>query len=416
MQTKFKKAIYNILIALLFLAVASYIIIQFVRNNLNNYETDYATKIIFKDNVEIPAAIFKQEVLIENNVSGAVRYFVSDGEKVGKNDSIYGIYKNNSNIMNFTLAENLKKELSIYKRSNISNTSSQADIETIDKNSKFNFLNMLENLRNEDFTKAQSFATESIVYMNRRLIASGKIQNFDDIITSLTLRINSLEGGYDTPLQIVNAKNSGYFFKQADGYEHQFKPDILNSLTVEEFENLKNSAPMTLSSNISGKICTDYSWYFACVVTPDVANRYVTDSIYPVVFTLNSQSNINAKVYKVSTTPKSDKALIIFKCDEFHEGFNYRRIQNLILNFATYEGIRVPNEAVRVLDGETGVYVITGNKIEFRLIDIIYSSGMYYISSIDKENSVSDKGHKMLQLNETIIISGNDIYEGKAIN
>ena len=120
MQTKFKKAIYNILIALLFLAVASYIIIQFVRNNLNNYETDYATKIIFKDNVEIPAAIFKQEVLIENNVSGAVRYFVSDGEKVGKNDSIYGIYKNNSNIMNFTLAENLKKELSIYKRSNIS--------------------------------------------------------------------------------------------------------------------------------------------------------------------------------------------------------------------------------------------------------------------------------------------------------
>lgn len=416
MQTKRRKIIGNLLIALLFLAVSSYIIFQFIRNNLNTYETDYATEIFLSDNTEVPVGIFKDERIIESSAQGAYRYLAKDGERVGKNEVLIGVYSSNDEISDFTLAESLKKDLEIYQKSNISKGSTQSNLNIIDDGCKENYLKMLIELSKGDYDSAATEGMNSLIYMNRRLISSGKISNFNNVITDLTLRINALEGGNKDVVKYISADRSGYFFKEADGYEDTFSVSALDSMTVSEFNDLINSKPEAVSSNAVGKLCTEFKWNFACAVSADTAAQYTPGASYTVMFTLNSETPINAKLDKIVQTPRAESSLLVFSSTEFPEGFNYRRIQNIILNFNNYEGVRVPTEAVRVIDGETGVYVIAGNKIEFRTIDIIYSSGIYYISAIDAEGTVSEKGHKRLGVNETIIISGKDVYEGKAVN
>ena len=416
MRNKTKKLIGNLLIALLFLAVSCYIIFQFIRNNLNTYETDYATEIFLSDNTEVVAGIFKDEQLIESNVSGAYRYLARDGERVGKNDVLIGVYSSNADVFDFTVAESLKKDLELYQKSNISKGSTQANLNTIDAACKENYVRMLEQLSKGDYYKATAEGMNSLVYMNRRLISSDKVNNFNDVITSLTLRINELEGGNKSVIKYINADKSGYFFSEADGYEEAFNISALNSMTVEDFDLLTSVKPADLSANVVGKLCTEFEWYFACKVSSEVALHYTVGKSYDVTFTLNSDLPVRATLQKTVQTPMSGYALLVFKSTVFPEEFNFRRFQNVILNFNNYEGVRVPTEAVRVVDDETGVYVISGNKIEFRTIDIIYSSGIYYISAIDKESTVSEKGHKRLGVNETIIISGKEVYEGKAVN
>ncbi len=416
MQTKRKKIIGNLLIALLFLAVSCYIIFQFVRNNLNTYVTDYATEIFLSDNTEVTAGIFKDEYLIESSTRGAYRYLAHDGERVGNNDALIGVYANDEDVSDFTLAESLKTDLEIYQKSNISKGSTQANLNMIDSACKENYLKMLEELSKGDYNRASAEGMNSLIYMNRRLISSGKVSNFNDIIANLTIRINEIEGGNKDVIKYINADKSGYFFKEADGYEESFNVSSLETMTVSEFNSLINSEPASLSSNVVGKLCTEFEWYFACAVSSETASGYAVGQTYNITFTLNAETPVNAKLNKIVQTPKSQSALLVFSCTDFPDGFNYRRIQNVILNFGNYEGVRVPTEAVRVVNDETGVYVINGNKIEFRTIDIIYSSGIYYISAIDGEGQISEKGHKRLGVNETIIISGKEIYEGKAVN
>ncbi len=416
MQTKRKKIIGNLLIALLFLSVSCYIIFQFVRSNLNTYQTDYATEIFLSDNTEVIAGIFKDEIIIESSVSGAYRYLTNDTERVAKNDVLIGIYSSWDDVSDFALAESLKNDLEIYQKSNISKGSAQSNLSVIDTACKESYLKMLDELSKGDYSGAVSEGMNSLIYMNRRLISSGKVSNFNDVITNLTLRINELEGGGKDVIKYINSDRSGYFFKEADGYEQTFSTASLDTITVSEFDTLINSEPADISENAVGKICTEFEWYFACAVSSQTAANYTAGQTYSVTFTLNASKPIDAKLNKIVQTPKSDKALLIFSTSNFPDGFNYRRKQNVILNSNNYEGVRVPVEAVRVVDDETGVYVISGNKIEFRTIDIIYSSGIYYISAIDTKSELSEKGHKRLAVNETIIVSGKDIYEGKAVN
>ena len=44
------------------------------------------------------------------------------------------------------------------------------------------------------------------------------------------------------------------------------------------------------------------------------------------------------------------------------------------------DGIRINKSAVRVVDGVQGVYVLTGNIVRFKKLDVIYTGDDYVVS------------------------------------
>ena len=74
-----------------------------------------------------------------------------------------------------------------------------------------------------------------------------------------------------------------------------------------------------------------------------------------------------------------------------------------------YEGIMVKKTALRVVDGVTGVFVVSGMEAKFVAVDIIYSTEDYSICALNTSDS------SKLRLYDKIIVKGKNLYDGKII-
>ena len=71
----------------------------------------------------------------------------------------------------------------------------------------------------------------------------------------------------------------------------------------------------------------------------------------------------------------------------------------------TYSGIRVDKNSVRLLDGQSGVYVKVGQIVRFKKADVLYMGSSYAL--LDPNGKVSNF--------DEVIVSGKNLYDGKAL-
>jgi len=105
----------------------------------------------------------------------------------------------------------------------------------------------------------------------------------------------------------------------------------------------------------------------------------------------------------------SDTVLLSFSASEIPEGFSYMREQMVEIVRSSDSGIRLPKSALRVIDGEMGVYVLSANTVKFKRIEILYTSDSFYlVNGIDEKDP--------LGIYDKVIVKGKDLYDGKVIS
>ena len=85
------------------------------------------------------------------------------------------------------------------------------------------------------------------------------------------------------------------------------------------------------------------------------------------------------------------------------------RIEDIEIILNEYNGIRINNSAIREQDGEKGVFVVRGNIVQFKKINIIESNEEYSIIEASQDSS-------FVREYDTIITQGVDLYDGKVIS
>ena len=91
--------------------------------------------------------------------------------------------------------------------------------------------------------------------------------------------------------------------------------------------------------------------------------------------------------------------------------------QSASLIHESYSGIRVPTEALRVEDGVTGVYCLVGMQAVFKPVDVVYQgSGYYLVEPSKKEDDTENTSSSRLRVGDSIIITAEELYNGKVIN
>ena len=75
----------------------------------------------------------------------------------------------------------------------------------------------------------------------------------------------------------------------------------------------------------------------------------------------------------------------------------------------TYEGLRIPRKSLRVVDGQTGVYVLSGITLKFVKVEVIFSEDDYIICSQEKSND------SVLRLYDEVVVKGKRLYDGKIV-
>ena len=180
-------------------------------------------------------------------------------------------------------------------------------------------------------------------------------------------------------------------------------------LSCEEIEELIKKEPEQVPSNVRGKLISGYDFYIAAVLKAELAAGLKVGSTVSINFPSSSVGEIKVKVAKISET-KDGKTPVIFTSRQMSEELSQLRIERAEIRLEKHEGYAVPNSAIRIVDGEKGVYILRGNLVTFRKINITYSDDDISIATTPE----NPEGH--LRLYDEIIVEGKNLYAGKVIS
>ncbi len=216
--------------------------------------------------------------------------------------------------------------------------------------------------------------------MNIYNIISGISSDYDSKIAELQQEEIQLKSQTDKAKDTVTAPQTGYFVSYCDGFEDRLNKQNAEKLDESEINDIVNSAAApqdNTNSNYVGKMFTDYSCYIVGVIDTD--SRVAQDA--NLQLTLDSSDTVyNVTVESVKKADSEGKSVVVLSCDSLDEALVGRRVQSMQLIFDEYQGLKVPRSAIRFQGDQKGVYVILGQDITFKKIDVIYEGSDFVLS------------------------------------
>lgn len=111
----------------------------------------------------------------------------------------------------------------------------------------------------------------------------------------------------------------------------------------------------------------------------------------------------------------TDETVLILSSKIMDSDIARLRTEDVEIVINETDGIRVNKSAVRVINGVQGVYVLTGNIVRFKKLDIIYTGEDYVISKMIKEDVYDENKVPYLKIYDAVILEGKDLKDGKLI-
>ena len=260
----------------------------------------------------------------------------------------------------------------------------------------------------EAFTLISDYVSALKSNIITRELTNTPVEEIQSMITSLESqrdRLNELIGDSETTL---TTSESGFFTSHVDGYENVFDVNALDELTPSSFRSLLNQNASVTDRQV-GRLVTSFTWYFVSNLRVDVASALTSGSYVNLRFDAMGDDLVRVRVESISAA-EDGEVTVVFSSDQYMEELVNLRKQSASVVMATYEGLKVPKDAVRVdEEGNLGVYVITGMYSEFKEIDVLYETEDYYIVDTDPTTTRS------LLVYDLIIVNGKGLANGKVI-
>jgi len=216
----------------------------------------------------------------------------------------------------------------------------------------------------------------------------------------------------------------GIITVNVDGYENIFKITDIESLTLSEMERIADaSADSELINSSAGKIVNDFVWYTVCKVNSEKLTGISEGTYYKVLFPNAQDKIITMLAERIVKETSSADALIILRANTVPSDFNFLRTQSAKVLLGDASGLAIPTHALRVIDGVKGVYVLVGDVVGFRRVEIIDERDGYYITSTHSDDysvpentpETSPLMSPRLSLYDNVITSGKNLFDGKIV-
>ncbi len=360
--------------------------------------TQDAVLYTYKESISFTGVFVRDETVIYSDYkgSGVMHYTASDGSRLSKNSAVAIIYDDYTQIYNRYRIDRLKEELENLKRANDPGVTDYAQPEFINTQIADNYRNLLLNLNEESLDIVYDDSLDLLKLMNIYNVATNVESGFDTRIGKLEEEIKNLSAALKDPESTVTSADTGYFTSHVDGYESSLTTEKIPEMTVEDIKKVIDNPDNKNASDrrAIGKVFKNYSWKMVGVI--DVANRFfVHDNLK---FSIDSSEKTHTvTVDSITPTGNGNEAIIVISCDELDSELASTRTADVELTFIEETGIRAPRKAIRFVGGEKGVYVMVGEQLEFKKLDVIYEGDDYVLS---KNTSDSD----YLNLYDRIVI------------
>lgn len=402
----------SVLLAILAIVYVVYHLINAFSNDITFDEAQYST---VDEKIISDGYIFRDEIILYSSRDGILDSYFAEGEHVKAHSEVAAVYSNTSKDVREKILQ-IDKKLKILNESNAVFGDESLNTKYIDKQISEMYYLICEKLSAGDYLYASEKTDELLVLLNKREIITNKRLNYNNEIAEYEEQKHSLVNAENGVSDIVKTPYSGYYYSYTDGYEKLFSPSVLENITLEEFNSLTLSSPESFdgeSGYSAGKIINEHRWYIACKADKTAAVSFNEGSVYSVLFPYEANLNVDFTLERIVSSPKDGEALLIFKTNTVPVNFSFERQQTIEIVYQKTEGVRIPSNALHMVDGQTGVYILDENVVRFIKTDIIYEGDGYYISKTDYEEEDTEV---RLKEHDRIIMTGKELYDGKVVD
>lgn len=411
------------------LFLLTYISMLVYSSNFTMIETEEAVPFEINDYIEARAIVVREEEYVQTQKEGILAYVLDDGEKVNVGGTVAKLFNTEEDVNNWQQYNSINGELQLLKQMSNANNNMFVDLDTVDAQIKKNFTTYKTQVQGNRYELARQTKLDLLQLFNERMVVTGGSSNFDTRIAQLQGELDAIN--VSNSIGDVKSGKSGVFVSTVDGYEKSINYDNVANLMVGDIENLvKKEAP----SAAVGKVITSLNWYLLCPVTSEQALAVSTGtgaveiSIPKVI-----SSTIPGTVVTVNQNSKTEGGLLIIKCDYMDGDLADIREEDITIKTNTYDGLKMKRTAIHedyvtyyeydkqgnVIGGPyekmvQGVYVMSGRKLNFVQVNIIYSDKEFVICDPDVTNPVLLNG-ETVALHDEVVVQGKELHDGKII-
>lgn len=381
------------------LSVFGFILIVFVLYQACNSWFDdktycVAQQVTVNDTIEAQGIIIRQETVLQKQAAGIQLYSVSNGSRVAQNATVLEYFENDADVQLRTKINVLQQKIEALQELDDQNKIATADMDTNSTLLKNTVLDLQNQICSQSFSQLDDTQEQLLYLLNQRQLATGQVADFSAQIQKYAAQLETLQQQYRGRVDFAQSPSAGYFVNEADGYETALSYENATQLQVSDLENVQ---PKQIPSDCIGKVITDIKWYLAAVVNADQVHELTEGDVLDVQLPLTAASQVQMTVEAINSDDASGKAAIILSCSNMNSQLCSARLQTVQLVMGSYTGLKIDAEAVRIVDGQKGVYVQSGAVTKFYHVDVSYYGDGFVI--VDSNN-----GNNELKIYDDVII------------
>lgn len=405
----------NVICTVLVVAAFVYLFHDVLTMNKNSYDTETADEVTEQEKISLKAFLVRDEEYINQKTTGTVVPLIKDGMRVASGDAVARVCNSSEDAAAVSKLVETKESLARYQEISEQTELNALDMEKLNKAIDTSYTELLKTANNGDFSDLTKNTEElENKLASKQILKDGTI-NLTDKFNKLNAEIQSLEAKNINTSDVI-APLSGYYISNLDGYEGAMDYDKIDSLTVSDAEKLFERKPDDVSGQM-GKIVGSYKWYLVTVM----------DGKYSLVLNEGDKMKINMPYYgfknvevvveKISKTD-GGKVAVAFSCNMMNETYANMRIEDIELVFREFTGYKVNSSSIHREKDEKNedidvVYILRGDIMNARKIEIIYDAGDYVVVSEDTE---AKNGFRPIKRYDEVIVKGRNLSDGKSIS
>lgn len=232
---------------------------------------------------------------------------------------------------------------------------------------------------------------------------ASKSEDVNSAIAQLKEEKSAIEQGVTGEKKNIYSNKAGVFLTTFDGYEGIFDFSAIKEITPSKIKEAQSVVAKPSSGN-AVKIADNFEWYFVAIADSKKLNAEKPGNKVYLRTEQDSDHQIEMTIESISPEEKG-KCAIVLKGTSYEKQLFLKNKYKAEIIIDSSRGLKVSKDAIKVVDGVKGVYIIKKGTYAFREVNILASNDEYVVI---ERNLSTDKPH--LALYDEVIVHG---YSGE---
>lgn len=416
----------KILLAVVTLGVLGYFAIQAVRYFGDPLTTTLAYPYEVQMTTALSGYVVREETVLPDDTSGLLQLQRAEGERVSAGGVIAVAYADQATLDRQQEIQSLETQIEQLQYAADAALGAEVSLR-LDTQILQDIIDYRTALAADRLDQAEDCGQSLRSLVLKRDYTYSDTTDFSAQVAELQSQLNQLRSQTGASTRRITAPQAGLYSAVVDGYETVLTPQALETLIPSQFSELE---PDTSVSSTVGKLILGDTWYYAAVMDQEEAQLLQESGSLQLRFAKGIGQDLDVSLTRVSE-PEDGRVVAVFRGNTYLSELTLLRRQSAEVIRETESGIRVPIEAVRLVEetvtGEdgtettvsrTGVYCIVGLEARFKPVDVVYQNEEFALvrSSLEGADGMTTAQEEIrLREGDEVIVTARDLYDGKII-